>query len=213
MKDIIPASWVELYAIVKDHFPQAILAGGAMRDWDNGRPVKDLDFFVGAPLGQGNDVVWREFFKAVEDAHKVRTSHGMDDDGGDVGSQQEHVLEIAYLESLDIILPDLNIMIVTKPTVEDQLSRFDLGICRIAYDGHVHRHEDYLWDQENRFFTITSAVSGNGRFKTIERFHRISPRYPGWRLIDPEELARAFGGAVEPELKSGYETATDLRAF
>src|SRR3546814_3140365 len=44
----IPEKWRELLASVRSVFPTAIIAGGAMRDLENGKPVKDIDINVEA---------------------------------------------------------------------------------------------------------------------------------------------------------------------
>src|SRR3546814_3352677 len=44
----IPEKWRELLASVRSVFPTAIIAGGAMRDLENGTPVKDIDINVEA---------------------------------------------------------------------------------------------------------------------------------------------------------------------
>ena len=44
--DDIPSSWRELLGEIREVAPDAVIAGGALRDRDNGRPIKDLDVFV-----------------------------------------------------------------------------------------------------------------------------------------------------------------------
>src|SRR3546814_19329576 len=44
----IPEKWRELVAAGRSVFPTAIIAGGAMRDLENGKPVKDIDINVEA---------------------------------------------------------------------------------------------------------------------------------------------------------------------
>src|SRR3569623_1528091 len=45
----IPERWQTVLRYVQNVAPDAVIAGGALRDLDNGRPVKDIDIFV-----QGN---------------------------------------------------------------------------------------------------------------------------------------------------------------
>ena len=43
----IPQRWRDALTALQDGgFPEAIIAGGALRDLDNGAPVKDVDIFV-----------------------------------------------------------------------------------------------------------------------------------------------------------------------
>jgi hypothetical protein len=42
----VPAKWLEVLSVVQSVFPQAVLAGGCLRDLALGGEVKDLDVFV-----------------------------------------------------------------------------------------------------------------------------------------------------------------------
>jgi len=41
----LPETWSSLLGLLRTVLPSAYLAGGAIRDFDNGRTVKDFDVF------------------------------------------------------------------------------------------------------------------------------------------------------------------------
>jgi hypothetical protein len=49
----VPAEWLEVLRVIQSVFPQAVLAGGCLRDLVLGGEVKDLDVFV--PYSNSSD--------------------------------------------------------------------------------------------------------------------------------------------------------------
>lgn len=53
---IIPKRWDEvLQRLHANGFPEAVIAGGALRDLDNGKPIKDVDVWVAGKGGSENE--------------------------------------------------------------------------------------------------------------------------------------------------------------
>ena len=68
----IPSAWRAALGAVQSVVPQAVLAGGALRDRDNGKKVKDLDIFL--PVSENTwydlDMVRRAMTKLESAQHR-----------------------------------------------------------------------------------------------------------------------------------------------
>lgn len=51
---VIPEEWREVLLKVREVFPNAIIAGGALRDLEYNRPVKDVDIFIPVVRPEGS---------------------------------------------------------------------------------------------------------------------------------------------------------------
>jgi hypothetical protein len=192
----IPDAWKELYDLVTSHLDDAILAGGSLRDWDNGRAVKDLDFFYDEKYRHGLLTLVPQLRLAGYsiDEHRKLMAQADEDNSWD----GTNTFSTLYFPSTDVSLPDINLISVADASIAVQLDRFDFGICRIGYDGVLHKTDEYLMDQEMRAFSLLADRDQEQRARSYERFGRIQERYRGWRLLDPWVLAREFAGAEEP---------------
>ena len=108
----IPPEWESLRRKVASEAERhAIIAGGAIRDHILGLPVKDIDIFVFGMRAQaakqifGADII--EYAGVEEAKHQYRTRDGLT--VGLIFSRYDNVHEV--------------------------LEHFDLGICRVAWDG------------------------------------------------------------------------------
>jgi hypothetical protein len=172
----IPAAYAATLAAVREVFPGALIAGGALRDLDNDRPVKDLDIF--AP-----DVPDLDTFRDRA-ACLLRPAALMGVMGG-----YENWATRECIGVLDISGTDADFQLIGLSTgPETILPRLDFGICRIGYDGsEVIRTDDYLADQAAQSFTLLRADDDAQRDRSLRRFERLSAKYPGWKLIDPDD--------------------------
>lgn len=196
MSDRIPPNWLEIYDLVSDHLGKVTFAGGALRDWDNGREVKDLDFFYSEAQQESLLRLIPEL-RATHHIPRNRPIMGQADEDNTSWDGADTVSTL-YLPSLDASLPDINLVGVVNPMIEVQLDRFDFGTCRIGWDGNqLIRTEEYLDDQRSRTFTICADRKDDQLIRTYQRFERISQRYRGWTLVDPAAVARQFAGVDE----------------
>jgi hypothetical protein len=179
----IPQSWRDALArLHANGFPEAIIGGGALRDLDHGVPVKDVDFFVMArpfQLATLNKAFGREGRVLVNES--VADYLGFSDDV---------VMVVDYSNDDDIPFqvivscPDCS----SEQFLEYQLERFDLGLCRIAYDGGFHRHETYEEDASDKVLRIRDPRRIP---RSITRAARIQAKYPGYRIILPDGVEYA----------------------
>jgi hypothetical protein len=187
----IPITWKGALAIVKRAAPEAVMAGGCLRDLDNGRPVKDIDIFV--------ECRTRRRAEALDGLRNRLVAMGIDCDEVD----QEKVYPVGHgndvvgffearFEGLSI--PVQVIMIdVTPPSrlpcgddldddvVARVLGRIDYGICRIAFDGsNVTAGPEYRADRELQVFRLRQDRREGELSASVHRYARLSRKYEGW---------------------------------
>ena len=176
----IPRPWLDFLLSLQDEAPEACIAGGCLRDWDNDRPVKDVDVFADADeLGDklrsvfGEDLVntglpeyvaWREL-------------------DGDLGG-------LFTVRFEDMSFEVIGVKHGRNMTARSAALRNDFGICQIAHDGvwGLFRSDQYLKDQENKTFTLTHALNNAAFHRSIRRYHRLQSKYPDFRLVVPDHI-------------------------
>jgi hypothetical protein len=165
----IPISWKIILGNVQKVSPNAIIAGGALRDLDNGRPISDLDIFI--PVA------------GVDEFHVVSTAVtpllGCEPDGvaktGYKGTTQAH-----YVCSNRFRTDDIEVNLVGVLCM-DVLERFDFGLCKISYDGReLVKLPGYMDDVANHTITYDSGNPYVFRATSMKRVAKIQGKYPGW---------------------------------
>jgi hypothetical protein len=135
----IPAEWEALRRKVSHQAGRhAVIAGGAIRDHILGPPVKDIDiFFLGMDAFAAKEIFGAEIiiYAGVEEAkHQYQTENGL---------------------TVDLVFSQWG-------NVHSVLSHFDLGICRVAWDGDYIVTDDFETDRQNgtitTFYPSPSAI-------------------------------------------------------
>jgi hypothetical protein len=174
----IPQQWRDtLAAIHRAGYPEAIIAGGALRDLDNGAPVKDVDVFLRT---QNNDLqnLDVEFGFAGEDLTEFSVQY--EQQNPDVVGVFQWYNPMAGFE-----IP-CQVIACNGPEHagafrEYQMDRFDIGLCRVAFDGvKVHYTSPYCLDKAERQLRI---VNPRNLARSVERVRRIGEKYPNWKLV------------------------------
>ncbi len=171
--------WVEILTNLRARYPSAILAGGALRDLDNNRPVKDLDIFINEPFH--TDTV-------IPDYECSRWCPGPYIDAA-------REVECSFLfkprtfvsSGYDAAPPEINIIQLRADfDVIRVVERVDFGLCQIALVGDsVIRTGLYRKDKRDQMFTLTRADSVAGVKRSLKRYERLSQKYQGWPLEVP----------------------------
>jgi hypothetical protein len=130
----IPEQWEHLRHSVSHRAGRpAVIAGGAIRDHILGVPVKDLDIFV---MGLSDDAA-EEIFGAI----RMHVGYAGSDTAGSRTQYVWHGIAV-----------DLVFLHLDHP--EHVLDRFDLGICRVCWDGtSILATEDFHRDLSDRVIT------------------------------------------------------------
>jgi hypothetical protein len=171
----IPAPWLGVLAAIQAIAPEAHIAGGALRDLDNGRPVKDIDIFIPAEKDVAVSLLLLElgFERTV---------------GLDLSSMAgaDPAVSLSIEWHKEGHLPVNTVFLTRGTAVADNLARLDLGLCQIAFDGQcLLKTNAYRDDQADQFFTIVRADNQTQLDRTYGRYERLRKKYPGWALIDP----------------------------
>lgn len=174
--DDIPMAWRRALAAVHVAYPEAIIAGGALRDREHGVKVKDLDIFVSshsnASMEQARNVY-----------AELRKSGWVDIDID---------MEKTYTSSDRIISGVLNAKFPGAPPVQiivgtwamsSVVPEIDFGICQISFDGkEIRRSRDYVEDAARRQFRLIPKVDDQGFVRSLTRWARLKEKYPDWKL-------------------------------
>ena len=169
----IPAAFAATLALVQEQFPGSMLAGGALRDLDNGRAVKDLDIF--APN--------------VGSLEELKTGARCIAEGSLIGVMggYENWATAECVGVLDVDCPYGLFQLIGLCTgPETILPRIDFGICQIGFDGtQVVHTEAYAADKAAKTFTIVRSDDAAQTDRSYRRWDRLRAKYADWKLVDP----------------------------
>ena len=174
----LPETWSSLLSLLRTVLPSAYLAGGAIRDFDNGRIVKDFDVFFtegrasidtveGALMGlyaYKNGCPFLEYMGAAREVMSTQTYRSLTG------------------------LPELNLILLKKEfNPASIIERVDFGLCQIGADPlGVEYTAAYEFDRANECFTLTRAESVEGVIRSLKRYDRLKQKYPcGFRRSRP----------------------------
>lgn len=177
---MIPQMWLKVLHEIQNQpaWNNAILSGGALRDLDNGRPVKDVDIFV--PFLDNESAA-----KKLEDV----ISKLPDPNGTELYEMEHNVNNTSQVGQTGIshfIFKQDGWSFEISQTVasfnyQSLLDSFDIGLCMISIDDNdnIYRADHYKTDKTNQTITIVNHTGGK------EQVHaeRILAKYSGWRII------------------------------
>lgn len=189
----IPVKWRELLAAIQAVCPSAVLAGGALRDRDNGVAVKDLDIFITA-----RDA--RDAFDAIIALTAADLEVSFDETNGDTAYPEDQNLEVVQIADLHTTITSLPVQLIfTNWDTARIVERFDYGICRLSFDGEqIVRPPEYDEDREKQVFRLRrdrpTPISMRG---SIRRYARLTrDKYEGWDWW-PYEAPVGFADAFQ----------------
>lgn len=187
---VIPDAYASALVHVQRTFPGAVIAGGALRDLENERPVKDIDIFIPDIVIPEPEPVDGPFgtLTCVPDFNWLRTKiiESLPEGGelvGVMGSYEGWATE-EVIGVFDIKTPDLDYQVICLTSgPETILPRMDFGICRISWDGsEVHRTDEYNADRLNECLTLHRCDDRTQYDRSITRYTRLAKKYQGWPL-------------------------------
>lgn len=174
----------EILEKVKGIFPEAVIAGGCLRDLDHGVPFKDIDVFVAAKTGM--ELLVR-LMDLPEDFERKRVlnfdyAHWLKGKDETLRCAVTYVYGDYEVQFIGVDLPEWS--------PEAVLGRIDFGFCRIGM--HLSGEEDggyclvttadYLADKEARQMSLLRAENSHQVYQSLRRFKRLSAKYPGHRF-------------------------------
>src|SRR5437899_726457 len=168
----IPPEWENLRRKVASQAGRhAIIAGGAIRDHILGLPVKDIDIFVLGMDAQsakqifGADII--EYAGVEEAKHHYRTRDGL---------------------AVDLVFSRYD-------NVQEVLEHFDLGICRVGWDGWDYViTDDFEFDRRNAKITTFYPSTSGHRDRVLAKLRPIGFQLAetvqtSWYVAHVRELA------------------------
>ena len=173
--------YTTVLATLQQIAPEAHIAGGAVRDSILHKQIHDIDVFMGD-----------EHVEAA--AALLRSSCGY----VKVGEWKQYLdfsdpamTRVAKFEKADATIPVCIIGLVPGVVApEDNIARFDFGICMAAFDGNkTIQAAQFDQDAEDQTFTLCRADNQPQFDYSLSRFEKIvANRYRGWTLAVPDEF-------------------------
>lgn len=221
----IPKEWRGvLQAMQELGAPEAVIAGGALRDLFNGRAVKDVDIFVAS---RGSERKNKGFLKKAFRAAGLKAVNQVIDHGYGVPDLSKFPDPVekttapstdywgvvlgteSRTQSWDIVAgpekTNYNVIFIRDGAMEHLLhlgcvvEHFDFSLCQIQYDGkRLTSTPEYKQDVASK----TIAWRTN-RDTTKEHLERIVKKYPDWQLCEKSQrlLAEKSAPIVLPPVR------------
>jgi|HubBroStandDraft_4_1064222.scaffolds.fasta_scaffold00554_13 hypothetical protein len=189
----IPDSWHQLLKHVGLHFPEVVLAGGALRDLSRGKPIKDVDLFVN-PHEKDTE------FMVVNFEAELKSCALMHDDSYPPKRCLQDIYRFSWADYM------AEVIVVTDPIITDipsLVDTFDIGLCQVGMDrrGTIYASSAFWKDMAQQTLTV---VNDRTPVSTWRRLNRIGAKYPEYTIN-----ADLIGMAVRDEPKSDFERMLD----
>lgn len=187
----IPQSWRDLLAAIQAVCPTAVIAGGALRDLDNFRPIKDVDIFInarGMVEAQDACAALKAAGYPVEPTFDEKTVYP-EDENLEVVLVTDLGVTVCATDDAYLVQVPVQLIFVNWDTARIT-DRFDYGICRLSFDGGaVIPPMEYIDDKANKVFKLRRSrptpLSMRG---SIHRYARLTAeKYQGWTWWPFEE--------------------------
>lgn len=176
------SKWAALLGELQFFDPDLHIAGGALRDLRCQRPIKDVDIF----MEYGN--VSRHV--KVKDKLRAMGYHMVAQFGEDYFTHAPNTKVVDYWQR-DEELPVNVIFQKNRFSLDEQLKRFDFGICQIGFNGvQVVSTDFFLQDMSEEKFTLRSCENSDQYYSSLQRYERLKEKYEEWPLVVPEQFKK-----------------------
>lgn len=163
----VPREWLDCRKTLETATGSPVyLAGGALRDLDNGAEVKDLDFWVYAEnLEQARHAV--RFALGKEPTNRCYLEY----------TTFAEARGIQAIDTYEVYYGEVQVIFLTEPlSLHQLLQGFDFGLCQIGVDGFdIAYTESYLKDRLTQTITITRPDNDE---RLAKRIARLQDKYP-----------------------------------
>jgi hypothetical protein len=158
------------------------IAGGAVRDTILERPIRDIDIFLYDDERATNQA-----------AALLRSDFGYVKVGewkSYAGFSDPMVERVAKFEKADESIPICLIGLKKNLAPDDNVRRFDFGICMASWDGgEFVTAGPFKRDVEQQTFTLCRADNDAQFAYSMVRFSKLTAdRYQGWSLSVPDQF-------------------------
>ena len=197
---IIPVAWKNFLSKIQTLYPEAIIAGGALRDVIIDKPIKDVDLFIrdtgnsvdvnkiaelfGIKVdkdGRGDHIKLTNDFKVMKDKAYKDSSKKY----GIIG--KKYALETHINQLFDVQYNGVlyQLIFVEVEPVKMVYSDFDFGICKVWFDGEdLVVSEEFEYDLEHKQLTLSGSFSEGQLLHTLY-VHRpnLVKKFPNWKVV------------------------------
>jgi hypothetical protein len=211
----IPPQWTKLLRRLHEAgFEDAIIAGGAIRDLDNAKPVKDIDIFLSAPSYDNPDLTDQAMLQNIfarvatamgvpEDLHQMITKTQYDDDedlrqakaredAGGYQAKRRDVFGVTEFGGNEVGLPGTPVQVIVSRLPQNRhqiMESFDLGLCQISYDGRTTAWTaTYEKDKANRTMTVVCCDDLDDLTRIRDHNGRLRHKYPNYKFLLPDSI-------------------------
>jgi hypothetical protein len=180
---IIPEPWRDVLTVLKEKHPEAIIAGGALRDLVCGVEPADIDYFLldKPQMARARTSAKDGLRKELEEVlpFKLREYGNVDIQKYEKNFSRISAVFNGELEGNHyqfICLNDFGAGVLLE---------FDWGICRIAYDGwQLHLHNDFMHDYAHKTFTLRHRHDIDAARNRVNQWQNRSPIYAEWGVYE-----------------------------
>jgi hypothetical protein len=173
--------YAAVLATLQQIAPEAHIAGGAVRDTILQKQIHDIDIFMEDAHVEEAAALLRSQCSYVKVGEWKQY----------LGFSDPAMTRVAKFEKADETIPVCIIGLLPDfASPEDNIARFDFGICMAAYDGkQTMRAPEFDRDEKARTFTLCRADNQAQFAYSLSRFEKITAaRYAGWSLVVPNEF-------------------------
>lgn len=185
----IPEAWIDtLSAIQAELDPEAVIAGGAIRDLDNDKEIKDVDIFLSSSVSIAKV---KKLLKSSFDEWTDTPEYNFTKEGTLPVRKGRHLKGSCVGTSKGGVLP-VNLIVVGDDYTPTSrvVDGFDFGLCQIWYDGKdIRATMNYQIDKERSQFTLVHC-EGPERFqRSLIRYQRLVQKYVDFPLVITHEYS------------------------
>jgi hypothetical protein len=153
-----------------------------VRDTILERPIRDVDIFLHEPAADEAAALLRSEFGYVKVGEWKRYA----------GFSDPLVERVAKFEKADETIPVCLIGLKEDLTPEDNVERFDFGVCMAYWQGgsrSIQTTDQFKKDVEQQTFTLYRADDQPQFAYSMVRYKKLTAdRYKGWSLSVPEQF-------------------------
>ena len=176
-QDLLPPlkEWCEALRDVHTFAPEAIIAGGALRDLNTGVKVKDIDIFL-----QYTDKLYEELCNMFGEENISALNEFSEEQYETLNCMMGGVWEI---KTKYTSTPVQIISIMDFGGPKKQMKRFDIGLCKLCHDGVQYKTdpEEFFTDLEEKTFTIyCQDMDVKWVNRSLKHAHRLGKKYPDY---------------------------------
>lgn len=172
---------------VQQKYPEAIIAGGFLRDLFFGKEFKDIDIFVSwqSPLHLGS----YDFPDDFIESSTCDMSYSTDNEIANVDKLYFSV-EMHYPENY-VKLFELNIIEVQAKDLAARVQEHDFDFCQVYTDGKQIYGANILQQiLDTKTITLVQCENAKQWQRSMKRWDRFQEKYPGFKLKIKEGIYR-----------------------